>query len=177
MVKCIGWGCFITVLRNIFVLNSEGGPGCLVGVATGYGLDGPGIESRWGLDFSAPVQTGPWTHPASCTMGTGSFLGVKRPGRGVDHLPHLVPRLKKGHSLTPRRICAFMVCSRVNFNCTCSERQYLHLWRRETDRSTFCLTFVQNTDQYGSVPIRTDQYGSVQISTDQYRLVHISTDQ
>jgi len=24
------------------------GPGSVVGIATGYGLDGPGIESRWG---------------------------------------------------------------------------------------------------------------------------------
>jgi len=38
-----------------------------------------------GARFSAPVQTGPGAHPASCTMGTGSFPGVKRPGRGVDH--------------------------------------------------------------------------------------------
>jgi hypothetical protein len=37
--------------------------------------------------FSAPVQTGPGAYPASCTMGTGSFPGVKRPGRGVDHTP------------------------------------------------------------------------------------------
>jgi len=28
-------------------------------------------------------------------MGKGSLLGVKRPGRGVDHPPHLVPKLKK----------------------------------------------------------------------------------
>jgi len=35
--------------------------------------------------FSAPVQTGSAAHPASCTMGTGSFLGVKRPRRDVDH--------------------------------------------------------------------------------------------
>jgi hypothetical protein len=26
-------------------------PGSSVGIATGYGLDGPGIESRWGRDF------------------------------------------------------------------------------------------------------------------------------
>ena len=26
-------------------------PGRVVGIATGYGLDGPGIESRWGLNF------------------------------------------------------------------------------------------------------------------------------
>jgi len=45
--------------------------------------------------FSAPLQTGPEAHPASCTMYTGFFPGVKRPGRGVDHPPLLAPRLKK----------------------------------------------------------------------------------
>ena len=38
-----------------------------------------------GARFSAPVQTGSEAHPASYTMGTGSFPGVKRPGRGVDY--------------------------------------------------------------------------------------------
>ena len=52
-----------------------------------YGLDGPGMESRWGARFSAPVQTGPRAHPASYTMGTVSFPGIKRQGRGVDHPP------------------------------------------------------------------------------------------
>ena len=70
------------------------GPGSVAGIATGYGLDGPGIESRWGARFSAPVQTGPGTLPASCTMCTGSFPGVKS-GRGVTLTPHplLVPWL------------------------------------------------------------------------------------
>ena len=36
------------------------GPGSSVGIATGYGLDGPGIESR--SRFSASVQTGPGAH-------------------------------------------------------------------------------------------------------------------
>ena len=58
-----------------------------VGIATLYGLDGPGVESRWGARFSAPVQTGSEAHPASYTMGTGSFPGVKWPGSGVDHPP------------------------------------------------------------------------------------------
>ena len=73
-------------------------PGSSVGIATGYGLvDGPGIESRWGARFSAPVQTSPGAHPASCTMGTGSFPGVKS-GRGVTLTPHplLVPFVNKG---------------------------------------------------------------------------------
>jgi hypothetical protein len=66
-----------------------------VGIATLYWLDGPGIESRWGARFSAPVQTGPGAHPASYTMWTGSFPGVKRPGRGADPPPQLAPRLRK----------------------------------------------------------------------------------
>ena len=63
------------------------GLGSVVGIATGYGLDGPGIEFRWGARFSAPVQTGPGAHPASCTMGTGSSPGLERPGRDVDPSP------------------------------------------------------------------------------------------
>ena len=64
------------------------GPGSVVGIATAYGLDGPGIESRWG-------ETGPEAHPASCTMGTGSFPGVTC-DRGVTLTPHplLVQRSK-----------------------------------------------------------------------------------
>ena len=64
-----------------------------VGIATRYGLDGPGIESRSGQDFFAPAQTGPGAHPASCTKGTGTFPEVKRPGRGADpSLPSSVPK-------------------------------------------------------------------------------------
>jgi hypothetical protein len=40
-----------------------------------------------GAIFSIPVQTGPGAHTASYTMGTGSFPGVKRPRRGVNHPP------------------------------------------------------------------------------------------
>jgi len=40
-----------------------------------------------GVRFSAPVQTGPEDHPASCTMDTGSFLEVSC-GRGVTLTPH-----------------------------------------------------------------------------------------
>ena len=65
-----------------------------VGIATRYGLDGPGIESWWGARFSAPVQTGPGTYPAPYTMGTESFPGVKRSERGADHLP---PSKCRGH--------------------------------------------------------------------------------
>jgi hypothetical protein len=66
-----------------------------VGIATDYGLDGPEIESRWRARFCAHILTGPAAHPASCTMGTGSFPEVKRPGRGADHLPPSSAEVKK----------------------------------------------------------------------------------
>jgi len=69
-----------------------------VGIATGYGLDGPGIESRCGEIFRT-VQTSPEAHPASCAMDTGSFQGVKRPGRDVDHLPPSSAEVKEGIEL------------------------------------------------------------------------------
>ena len=50
-----------------------------VGIATGYGLDGPGIESKCRSRFFAPVQG------RFYTMDTECFPGVKRPGRAVDH--------------------------------------------------------------------------------------------
>ena len=54
-----------------------------VGVATRYGLDGPGIECTWEARFSAPVQTSPGANPTSSTMGTGSYQEVKRMERGA----------------------------------------------------------------------------------------------
>jgi len=61
--------CYIFELSHSI---NEGGDSS-VGIATGYGLDGPGIESGGGgggARFSAPEA-----HPASYTMGTESFPG------------------------------------------------------------------------------------------------------
>ena len=76
------------------LLSFDMGRDSSVGIATRYRVDGQGIESRWGAKFSAPVQYGPGAHPTFCTMGTGSFPGEKRPGRGADHPP---PSKSRGH--------------------------------------------------------------------------------
>ena len=68
-----------------------------VGIATRYGLDGSGIESRWGRDFP---------HPSRLTLGLtqppvqwipGLFPGGKADGawRGFNHPSHLAPMFKK----------------------------------------------------------------------------------
>jgi len=72
------------------------GPGSSVGITTelraGRSGDRIPVEAR----FSAHVQTDPGAHPASCTIGTGSFPGVKS-GRGVTLTLHplLVPLVIK----------------------------------------------------------------------------------
>ena len=81
-----------------------------VGIATCYG-----IESQWEARFSAPVHTDPGSHLASYTIDTGSFPGVKRPGRDVDHPP--APRAEfKCVELLP--LWAFVACSKVKFTFT-----------------------------------------------------------
>ena len=94
------------VLRHIYVkmylpFMYSVGRCSVVGIATDYRLDGPGIESRWGARFSASVQTGPGALPGSCTMGTVFFPGIKS-GRGVTLTPHplLVPLVIKEYSYT-----------------------------------------------------------------------------
>jgi len=49
------------------------------------------VEAR----YFTPVQTGPGAHPASYTMGTGSFPGVKRPELGIDHPPSSSAEVKE----------------------------------------------------------------------------------
>jgi len=113
-----------TVAEEVFfpLYMSKGGPDSVVGITTGYGLNGPGIESLWGTRFPAPVQTGPGGHPASCTMGTKSFPGVKS-GRGVTLTLHLllVPWSRKGRAIpllplwAERPVQSLSACTRVHF--------------------------------------------------------------
>jgi hypothetical protein len=90
----------------------------VVGIATCYGLDGPGIESRWGgARFSAPVQTGPGVHPASCTTGTGSLSRGKATGAWrLPPTPSSAEVKEKSRAVPLLSLWAFVACFRVTFN-------------------------------------------------------------
>ena len=78
----VGLGARITQ-PLVFALGS----GSSVGIATGYGLDGPGFESRWGRDFrhlSRPAMG----RPQSPVNGYRVFPGGKdQPRRDADPSP------------------------------------------------------------------------------------------
>jgi hypothetical protein len=64
-----------------------GGLGSSVGIVTGYGLDGLGIESRLGEIFRTCPDR-PWGPPSLLYNGYRVFPGGKeRPGRDADPSP------------------------------------------------------------------------------------------
>ena len=81
--------CEISLIFTSF--HKVGGPGSAVGIATGYGLDGPGIESWWGRDFSHLSRPALGTNQPPVQWVPGLFRGKERPGRDADPSPLLVP--------------------------------------------------------------------------------------
>jgi hypothetical protein len=58
----------------------------VVGIATRYGLDGPGIESSWSRDFPHLSRQALGSIKPSIQWVPG-LSQSKRPGRGVEHPP------------------------------------------------------------------------------------------
>ena len=86
---------FIKIWREWTVLYMKSylcrGRDSSVGIATRYGLDGPGIESRcggWDFPHAFSPSLGPTQPPVQWVPG------VKRPVRGADHPP---PSKRRGH--------------------------------------------------------------------------------
>ena len=65
-----------------------------VGIAIRYVLDVRELNPG-GARFSAFVQASPGTHAACYTVGAGSFSGIKRTGRSVDHSPPFSAEVKE----------------------------------------------------------------------------------
>jgi len=80
--------CFYVILTLIVIQN--------VGTESDSTRSGRfGVRMSVGARFSARALNGPGAHTVSCTMGTGSFPGIKRPGRGVDLPPLSSAKVKE----------------------------------------------------------------------------------
>jgi hypothetical protein len=62
--------------------------GSAVGIVTRYGLDGPGIESKWGRDFPHPSR--PAVGPTQPHIQWVPGLSRGYSGRGVALTTHLI---------------------------------------------------------------------------------------
>ena len=80
----------------IFFSIPCGRPGSSVGIATDYGLEGPGVEPRWGgVEIFRISPDRPWGPPSFLYNGYRVFPGGKeRPGRDADPSP---PSSAVGH--------------------------------------------------------------------------------
>ena len=61
----------------------------VVGIATRYGLDGPGIESQWGRDFPRPSRSALGSTQPPIQRVPGLFPGGKAAG-GVALTTHTI---------------------------------------------------------------------------------------
>jgi len=94
-------------------LLSNSGKGSSVGIATGYELDGPRIECRWGEIFrTCPDRL--WGPPSLMYNGYRVFPGDKeRPGRDADPSPASSAVIKKSRwAVQPAR--SLNTCTRVH---------------------------------------------------------------
>jgi hypothetical protein len=74
---------------NLFpVVTHVCGPGNVIPIATGYGLDGSGIESRWWGEIFRTSPDRPWGPPSLLYNGYRVFpRGKEGPGRDADLSP------------------------------------------------------------------------------------------
>jgi len=163
-------------------LHLEQRPGSSVGIATGYRLDGPGLNPRGGEIFRT-YRDRPWGPPSLLYNGYRVFPRSKeRPGRDADHHPLLVPWSRKNSAIpllplwTVRPVTSLSTCTKVHFTffllCTWNNIQHQHIlaccsclaWQplylfgglgvedQENDLST-CYFVFEGSSQTGSVPI------------------------
>jgi len=150
------------------------GPGSVVGIATGYRPDGPGIESRWGRDF--PHLSRPALGlPSLLYNGYGSFPGVKS-GRGVKLTLHLLlmPWSRKGRAIllplwAVRPLQSLSVCTRVHLDILRGRPSfYSHMvwnaYRREQVSTQGAVNIMLRAVFYGG-PVRDNRANTLNNSS------------
>ena len=82
-----------------------------------------------GRDFPHPSRPALGSTPASCTMDTGSILGLKRPGHDIDHPPPSITEVKEKVELylySPLGLCGLFWCELYLYIIYTHPKSYLH---------------------------------------------------
>jgi hypothetical protein len=119
-----------------------------VGIKTRYGLDGPGIESRWGTRFFHSRPDRPWGPPSLLYNGYRGVPGVTLPGSGFDHPPQSSAEVNERVELylySPSG-SSWPVLGWTLLTCTV-------MITAQTVDNTIFLCFVEHASQYNSVKI------------------------
>jgi hypothetical protein len=107
-----------------------------------------GKKIRIGGRFFTLVQSDPGVHPASCTVSTVSFPGVKRPGRGADHPSPSSTVVTREYNCTtthfPPSLLAFESATRYRFDNTVFKLKLsFHIYESSTIRFFFTNSILK----------------------------------
>jgi len=135
-VRDVMWKEGKLILRPVQTFRC--GPGSVVGITTGYGLDGPRIDSRWDEIFRTCLER-PWGPPSLLYNGYRVFPGVKS-GRGVTLTPHplLVPwsRTSRAIPLLPVWTYGLYRASVPVQGCTLPFLPFTDIWLPEPENKS-----------------------------------------
>jgi len=132
---------FLSRTRRVF-------PDSSVGIATRYGSGQSGDRIPMGGEIFLNCPDRPGAHPTSYTMGTGFFLGIMRPKRGVDHPPNLAPRLKKERL---SRLCSIHT---RHMQICCHNTDYVHINGQDRSITVILAKHCTELPDDGSLVIR-----------------------
>jgi hypothetical protein len=143
------YGTLNNLRRYLVILQLQVGRCSSVSIVTGYGLDGPGIESRWGWEIFRTCPDRPWGPPSFLYNGYRVFPGGKeRPGRDSDPSPPSSSVVMKEYSYTSTLPMGRTACTEPQ--CLYKGDLYLYLYRYLHSTVSCIMIYEHGNSRYAA---------------------------